>query len=94
MSVMGNDVLQLFEQLYQAEQQLAINLERERRAKLEHEAAATDARDAEQTVVRLRERMQQLARKAAGVAEPVHEDDQVKRTMTDGYRAINGKKYF
>lgn len=71
------DVLELFGQLYQAEQQLALNIERERVAKATLEGVVRDVRDAETALTALRERMARLARKAAGVPEP--EPDRERR---------------
>lgn len=65
-----HDVLRLFEQLYQAEQQLAINAERERVAVLHAQNCRVDREEAERQLASLRERMQLLARKAAGIPEP------------------------
>lgn len=65
-----DDVLALFQQLYQAEQQLAVNTERERMARIEYETATADRKEADEQLVTLRERMQRLARRAAGVPEP------------------------
>lgn len=81
---LGDDVLSLFEQLYRAEQELAANTERERLASLAAHQAQEDRKEAERQVAALRERMQALARKAAGVPER-EPDGQERAFSLPGY---------
>lgn len=77
MQTTPENVLELFGQLFEAERELARAKEQYRLSELKARTHRDELEQASAAVARLRERIEQLARKAAGVPEP--EPDQPAR---------------
>ncbi len=65
------DVTQTFEQLFSAQRELALADERVHKARVMLDFAEGEQRDARDALERVNERMVQMARRAAGVPEPM-----------------------
>jgi len=87
MSVSDDDVKKLFDQTFQARRARAEIADAVRKAELVLEQARSELENADETIARLEQRMQELADRAAGVA-PRITDEPLPSQMFAGYRPI------